>query len=163
MNNNQDFEEFVKRQQKLVHEPQINWANERAEWLAKLDQLYKKVESLLSKYLSAGEIKLEYKAVQLQEENIGPYDAREVILHIGRQQVLLVPVGTMVLGAKGRVDVIGPAGRAQVLLVERPPSPNPPPDDANLEWKIVTRPPERRFLELTQQSLFQLIMEVANG
>jgi hypothetical protein len=181
-----EFDEFVKRQQGAT--PGVgamDWDNERKEWLDYLDKLYKKVESLLDKYVSSGQIQLEYRPIELNEENIGSYAAKEMVLKIGRQSVVLEPIGTLLIGSKGRVDISGPAGKAQILLVDskvpgprslfhvrvsivgtgkKPPTPPAePPREIKWEWKIVTRPPERRFIEITQQTLFQLIMEVANG
>ncbi|MGA2425608.1 MAG: hypothetical protein ABSG07_16510 [Terriglobales bacterium] len=178
-----EFDEFVKREQEAASEvAPVDWDGERKQWLGYLDKLYEKVESLLRKYVSSGQIQLEYKPVELNEENIGPYAAKEMVLKIGRQSVVLEPIGTLFLGSKGRVDVIGPAGKAQLLLVDsKRPGPTPivhvsigyggkppvppaeSPREIKWEWRIVTRPPERRFIEITQQSLFQLIMEVANG
>ena len=105
-----------------------------------------------------------------------------MVLRIGRQEVDLVPIGTLLIGSKGRVDVNGPAGRAQILLVDSkvldpralvhvtvgvggklPPPPSKRFQEIEWEWTIVTRPPQRQFIEITQQSLFQLIMEVVNG
>jgi hypothetical protein len=178
-----EFDEFVKRQQGTPPGVDaVNWDNKRKEWLDYLDKLYKKIESLLSKYISSGQIQLEYGTVELNEENIGSYSAQDMVLKIGRQSVGVEPIGTLFLGSKGRVDIIGPGGRAQLLLVDsRRSAPTPlvqvgigvggklpvlpaeTPREIKWEWKIVTRPPERRFIEITQQSLFQLIMEVANG
>ncbi len=179
-----DFDEFVKRQQggASVADVEINWERERDEWLAHLDRLYSKVESFLGKYVSSGQIRYEYRSIDLNEENIGSYAAKQMVLRIGRQEVDLVPIGTLQIGSKGRVDVNGPAGRAQILLVDSkvsdpralvhvtvsvggklPPQPSKRTQEIKWAWKIVTRPPERRFIEITQQSLFQLIMEVANG
>ncbi len=178
-----DFDRFVARQQQAAAEvAAIDWENERDEWLEHLNSLHTKVKSLLIKYLRSGQITAESVQVILNEENIGLYEAPQMVLRIGGQQVNLVPVGTLLIGAKGRVDVIGPAGRGEILLVDRrasgpgslvhvtvgtgrtpPPAPTKSPKKIEWEWKIVTRPPERKFVEITQQSLFQLIMEVANG
>jgi hypothetical protein len=105
-----------------------------------------------------------------------------MVVKIGPKSVVLEPIGTLLVGAKGRVDIIGPAGKAQLLLVDGkasgsaslihvtvgvdwklPSAPAKSKREIEWEWKIVTRPPERRFIKITQQSLFQLIMEVANG
>jgi hypothetical protein len=179
-----EFDEFVKRQT-ASENSSVDWDGQRKEWLDYLDQLYQKVESLLDKYISSDQIQLEYRPVELNEENIGPYAAKQMILKIGSKSVVLEPIGTLLIGSKGRVDVVGPTGKAQILLVDskvsdprslvhvrvtvvgagkKPPAPPPkPPRVVKWEWKILTRPPERRFIEITQQSLFQLIMEVANG
>jgi hypothetical protein len=178
-----DFDEFVKRQQEGVGVAvSVDWGKERDEWIAHLNALYARIESLLNKYVSSGQIRFGYRIIELTEEHIGSYSATQMTVGIGRQEVLLVPIGTLLIGTKGRVDVIGPAGRAEILLVDRwasgpaslihvsvgvggklPAAPRESPQNIEWEWKIVTRPPERRFVEITQQSLFQLIMEVANG
>jgi hypothetical protein len=181
-----EFDEFVKREQEsAAGTASVDWDGERKEWLDYLDKLYEKIESLLHKYVSAGQIQLEYRPVELNEENIGQYTAKQMVLKIGPKSVILDPIGTLLIGSKGRVDIIGPTGKAQILLVDskasgpgslirvrvsvvgtakKPPaSPPKPPRKIDWEWKIVTRPPERRFIEITQQTLFQMIMEVANG
>jgi len=180
---NKTFDEFVNRQQAKTTETfPVNWETQRDEWLMHLDSLYSKIESLLAKYVSSGQIQFGYQNIELNEEYIGSYIAKRMTLRIGRQEVTFVPVGTLLIGSKGRVDVIGPAGRAEMLLVDStasgprslihvtveiggklPVPPSEPEREIEWEWRIVTRPPERRFIEITQQSLFQLIMEVANG
>lgn len=178
--NTKTFDEFVSRQQEF--DTSINWEEVRTEWIHRLDDLYSKIESFLAKYLSSGQIRLEYRAIELNEEGIGAYNARKMVLHIGRQEVDLVPIGTLFIFCKGRVDVIGPAGKAEIMLVdgklaawrprvsvtvgapgELPVPPNSPVRHVVWEWRIVSGPPERRFIEITQESLFQLIMEVANA
>ena len=180
---NTDFDRFVERQQQQAAEvAAIDWEDERDQWLARLDELYTKIESFLSKYIRSGRITVDLLQRILNEENIGSYEAPQLILRIGSQQVNLIPVGTLLVGAKGRVDVMGPAGQAQILLVDKratgpgslihvtvahagkmPTPPKAKTGKVEWEWKIATRPPERRFIEITQDSLFQLIMEVANG
>jgi hypothetical protein len=182
---NKDFDEFVKRQQggASVADAEVNWEEQRDQWLGYLHRLYSKVESFLTQYVSSGQIRYEYRPIDLNEENIGSYTAKQMVLRIGRQEVDLVPIGTLLVGAKGRVDVKGPAGRAQILLVDSKvsdprslihvtvsvggklpqPAPSKRAEEIQWEWKIVTRPPERRFIQITQQSFFDLILEVANG
>jgi len=178
-----EFDEFVKRQQEAAAGiASVDWDGQRKEWIGYLDKLYKKIESLLHKYVSSGQIQLGFRPVELNEENIGSYAAKQMILKIGPKSVVLEPIGTLLIGSKGRVDIIGPAGKAQFLLVDSkasgpaslihvtvgregslPPVPTKSRREIKWEWRIVTRPPERRFIEITQQTLFQLIMEVANG
>ena len=178
-----DFDEFVRRQHADVSAAaKINWDQERDEWLDQLRELYGKIESLLRKYTSSGQIRLEYRSIRLNEENIGSYTAKQMVLRIGRQEVLLVPVGTLLIGFKGRVDIEGPAGKAQLALVDSrasstaslihvsvgeggklPVAPKKTAGRIEWAWRIVTAPPERRFIEITQETLFRLIMEVANA
>jgi hypothetical protein len=178
---NTDFGAFVKRQQTaLAEEEMVDWVKEREDWLGHLKELYDQTESFLAEYIKAGEIKLDYRDIELNEENIGSYSARQMILKIGRQEITMTPVGTLLIGSKGRVDVVGPAGRTRLVLVDskasgpprrvtvsisksEPPAAEAAPKEIKWKWKIATSPPTIQYIELTQESLFQALMEVANG
>jgi len=86
---NSDFDAFVKREQTAVAEEweRVDWAKERDEWLGYLRELYEQTESFLAKYTETGEIKLSYRDIELNEENIGSYKVRQMILRIGRQEI----------------------------------------------------------------------------
>jgi hypothetical protein len=176
------FDEFVKSQQVPEH-PEIDWNQRRDEWLQNLNDLYSRIQGFLKEYIDSGQMQFESSSIELYEENIGRYAARQVTLKIGRKQVKFQPVGTLLIGSKGRVDVVGPGVtdarlvlidskathasdmvRVYVSLDGKPPIvPKDEPREIKWEWKMVTRPPERRFIELTQETFFQMIMEVANG
>jgi hypothetical protein len=111
-----EFDEFVERQQGAAS---VDWDRERDEWLAHLDELYRIVEDLLGPYTSSGQIKIAYKTIDLNEEDIGSYQARQMILRIGRQEVDLAPKGTRFIGFKGFVEVIGSAGKASLALANK--------------------------------------------
>jgi len=180
---NTDFDAFVKREQTAAaaEGERVDWARERDEWLGRLKELYDQTESFLAEHIKTGGIKVNYRDIELNEENIGSYRARQMILKIGRQEITMTPVGTLLIGAKGRVEVVGPAGRTRLLLVnsEAPgptikvavriggePDPRAveaPPKEIKWAWKIATSPPTIRYIELTQDSLFQALMEAANG
>jgi hypothetical protein len=175
-----DFDAFVSRQQ--TASPQAErayWESERKEWLDYLRKLYGQTESFLKDYVPE-RIKIDYRDIELNEENIGAYSAQEMILRIGRQEITLTPAGTLFFYTKGRVDVVGPAGRTRFVLVDseasgpprkvtvtigKPDSPaaEAAPREISWEWKIATGPPTIQYIELTQESLFQALMEVANG
>jgi hypothetical protein len=105
-------------------------------------------------------------------------------IKIGRQYVQLEPVGTLLIGSKGRVDIVGTAGRAQILLVNekaksvadlikvtvtsgsKKDMPPPPPASAgpiSWAWKIVSQGARREFVEVNKESFFELLMEIANA
>lgn len=178
---NAAFDEFVRSQQQPAH-PEVDWDKERDEWLGYLGQLYKRIQAFLKAYIDSGQILLEYRPIELSEENIGVYTTQEILLRIGRGQVVIRPVGTLLIGLKGRVDVVGSRGTASIVLVDEratqlgdmirefsgvggslPMVPRDPDRSIKWEWKAITRPPLRRFFDLTKESFFQMIMEVANG
>jgi hypothetical protein len=179
---NAAFDEFVKSQQEPAH-PEIDWNKRREDWLKRLDELYGRIHEFLTGYIEAGQIQIESQPIDLTEENIGTYSAKQLTVKIGRKHVQFRPVGTLILGGKGRVDVIGPKGtsvpillidskarrasdmiRIQVSLDGKPPVvPKKEPGEVTWEWKMITRPPERRFIELNPETFYDMLLEVANG
>lgn len=173
------FDEFVARQS-AVAQPEVDWVRKKEEWLSFLSDFYAQVEKFLHEYLSSGQIKLRCRTTKIVEEYIGEYEANTTVIDIGRSQITLDPIGTNLIGAKGRVDMNGPNGKVKFVLVDRNASspgiwsrvwihgeePHPePPKVAVVEWawKIVTAPPNIQYIELTQESFFDALMEVANG
>jgi hypothetical protein len=179
-----EFDDFVKRQKPFsTTEQPIDWDRERNDWIAYLELLYKQIEAFLKKYKDEGSIRIEYKEIELNEEHVGRYVVKQMVLHIGRQEITLTPIGTLLIGFKGRVDVAGSAGEARLALVDKdavdarllvrvkvtvgPQKPPEPEEETkkNIEWvwKIVSSPPLVRFIELNAESFLQLIMEVGNA
>jgi len=178
----QDFARFVASQQQTDVGTEIDWAGMRDQWLSELSSLYRKIADFLQEYVANGSVKYSFTQIELNEENIGKYLARRMDIRIGRQSVSLVPVGTLLIGCRGRVDIEGAAGRAQILLVDEratsaadlikvtvnikgnvPPPPPPPLQPITWAWKIVSNAAQRRFVDLDKESFFAVLMEIANA
>ena|ERR1700677_17424 len=104
-----DFDDFVKRQQAQQQDAAaaFNPKQQLDEWLSYLDALYKQIAAYLQDYIKRGTAQIEYRDIPLNEEFIGPYTARQMILKIGPATVTFTPIGTIIIGTKGRVDVQG--------------------------------------------------------
>ena len=180
-----DFDAFVKRQQaKQQDEEAFDPKQQLEQWLGYLDALYKQIEKFLELYIQNGSAQIAYAEVQLNEDFIGNYTARKMLLKIGRSTITFTPIGTMLIGTKGRVDVQGPLGSARLSLVNKQvtsarqlvqvtvtlpgqarPAPPSPQAINNIEWawKIITPPPEIKFIDLTQEAFFDMILSVADA
>jgi hypothetical protein len=130
-------------------------------------------------------VKIAYTPVEISEEQVGTYEARSMIITIGRKTVRLEPIGTFLIATKGRVDVIGPRESARLTLLDSDvknlsqlirvsvsvvgktpaPAPRPQKDPSTVQWvwRIMGRPPKMDILELTKESFLSLLAEVANG
>ncbi len=177
----EDFGKFVASQQETDTDAKMDWAEVRDEWLRDLDSLYGRVVEFLREYIDNGSISYDFTEIELNEPDIGKYLAKRMDIKIGRQHVSLVPIGTMLIGCKGRVDAEGSAGRGQILLVgERVrraadlvkvtvnvkggirPSPSAQ-KPSSWAWKILTNGSPRTFVDLDKESFFELLMEIANA
>ena len=178
-----DFDHFVQRKQEEEKErAAFDPKRQLAEWLQYLDALYDEVRGFLASYIDTGAARLDSSSIQLNEEFSGPYEARQMFLHIGTSTVVFKPIGTMLIGSKGRVDVQGPRGSARLGLINKKvthasqlirvrislpddpqPAPEPSPEKIEWAWKIITPAPEMKFIELTEDSFFDVILSVADA
>ena len=179
-----DFDAFVARQQAEAHDKGYNPQQQLEQWLRHLENLYAQITEYLKPYTSKGTAKVELYDVDIHEEFIGNYKAKAMNLKIGISSVSFTPVGTMLIGTKGRVDVHGPLGKARLVLIDkevtsarqliqvsfrRPGDPPPEPlkvksaNEIEWTWKLSTPPPEMNFLDLTQEVFFNMIIAVADA
>ena len=176
-----DFDDFINKQAEVkAAEKPIDWIVQRDEWLEYLSKFYKKVESFLGEYLTAGKVIYNYSEIKMFEEYIGSYSARVLNIELGSHRVKLEPIGTNLIGAKGRVDLIGANGKVKFVLVnknssgpkikvdiwiegKKPPEKEDKPMVIEWDWKISTPPPRIQYINLEQDTFLEAIMEVVGG
>jgi hypothetical protein len=166
---NSEFDQFVLEQlAAATGEKKINWEEKKQAWLQSLTELYEEIARLLVPYKGKG-VAIEYSTIQITEDFIGEYEATACAILIGRIPVRLIPVGTNLVGAKGRVDVLGPRGRGRFVLVDEAyVSPESKRESAKMSkrsfvWRIVSPPPRLHYSEITQESLQNLLLAVTRG
>jgi hypothetical protein len=180
-----EFDRFVQRQQAGSEDTtSFDQKQQLQEWRHYLDVLYKQIEGYMASYVADGAAKITLGDIDLNEEFSGPYTVRQMLLEIGRSSITFKPIGTMLIGSKGRVDIQGPRGNARLALVNKNATsahdlvrvtvsvvsasqrPSPPKrEHVRIEWawKIIDSPPRIRFLDLTQESFFDMILSIADA
>ena len=175
----QEFTEFVKRKTAQVQD-EVDWAKRRADWLQELDELYARMEGHLRPYTEAREIQIERTPIQLREDHLGSYDADKLTFKIGREKIVARPIGTLLIGARGRVDLSGPRKTLKIVLLAK----GAPVLTTKIEhggvteessrsmvrgdvdeagWYIETPPPESVVVAFGEDSFRDAIMEVSGG
>lgn len=178
-----DFDRFVQRKhEEKAESSAFDPQHELAEWLEHLDRLYSEVQIFLKSYIDAKTARIEFRPIQIKEEFSGPYETKELYLYIGTSTIVFKPIGTMLIGSKGRVDVQGPRGYARLGLVDkavtharqliqvsvslpgaRQPAPGVSPKKIEWAWKVITPAPEMKFLDLNEETFFDMIIGVADA
>ena len=114
-----------------------------------MQDLYERIESMLAEPIGQKALTLHRRPKQLTENYIGTYSADDLILVIGDEQVRFSPRGRNIVGAAGRVDVIGERGEA-TLIVQ--------PDS---QWGFVqSRQPTLRVVPLDESALAEVLQLV---
>ena len=82
----------------------VDWSQRKAKWLDELDKLNAFIRTSL---MGAGvpENDISFFDKTIQEETLGIYTAKGIEVRIGNAVVRFTPVGSVLIGAYGRVDI----------------------------------------------------------
>jgi len=130
----------------------VDWNVERDCWLAAIGELYHRIEAWLAPLQQKGLVACSRIPVQLFEEKIGAYTADSLVLEFGPHEIVLEPKGTLIVGARGRVDVFRRGSRGgQIMLILSGSKEEP-------RWEIwPTRDPRQR--KAMEQPSFEEMLE----
>jgi len=161
-----NFESFLEKQdlKKKEEKGQIDWNERKKDWLRHIGEFYQIVQGFLKEYLEQGKVSINPKPLTLNEEHIGSYETEKCHLRMGSQEVVFSPVGTRMIGSRGRIDMEGRAGKVILLLVDKESEgisvktriyaggEAPKEKDAEKKeiiwtWKIATPPPLLRYVD----------------
>lgn len=175
------FDDFVDKQHQMAcdAEQSVDWPKQLAEWRSHLGQFNDLVRKYLRKYTAQGKLRVENVTKKIEEQYIGAYEIDAIRIRIGIDKIDCDPVGTNLIGAKGRVDMKGPGGTVRFVLVPKESTEpriysririvddavddEPRQEAVEWTWKISTPPPRIEYVELQEELFLDAVMEVMNG
>ena len=87
-------------------------------WIRSVAHLYGVVEEMLRESIASNDVAVRRFDTQVTEEFVGTYSIPVLELTIGHERVEFRPKGLTVIGASGRVDILGE--RERVTLLQDP-------------------------------------------
>jgi hypothetical protein len=163
----------------------IDIKKELDEWRKYLDKLYDNIEEWMKEYISKSKVQIINKTKKIHEEFSGEYEVRALEIFFSGKIVRLDPIATMLIGAKGRVDLIGKNGTATLILVDKKldgpnvqvkiftsqkerkdyeqERKNEQPKEVEWEWKVLTKNEYMRYEKLDEDSFFDILMDLTNA
>jgi hypothetical protein len=126
-----EVKDFLLSRQQGAPENQIDWGKRRRQWIDAVKRLYQNVtDELLAESIAQELVKVSRDKKEITEQYLGRYQVPELILDIKGETVRFSPRGRNIIGANGRVDLIGeldamtlllePAGQWSVVLSRVP-------------------------------------------
>ncbi|WP_144634445.1 hypothetical protein [Bordetella genomosp. 13] len=133
----------------------VDWNARRQWWIHKVDGLLQEIRAWLGSLVDDGTIGFAVRTVTVDEQYLGTYQIQAATLDYAGQSMEILPVGSLVLGGVGRVDVTGPAGKVMlILLTPDDDAPSGPPQLDSAEW-FTTLPHDRLSQTRLTEALFQ--------
>lgn len=170
----EDFKAFLNKQTQVKkQEDTIDWEAKKTQWIKHANEFVNDVRKYLSEF---SEITTSTVSINITEDKLGSYQAPKLIIHLPKEIIELIPIGTLLIGAHGRFDMKGLAGTVKWVLVpveaEKPTvkltindkdQPADTEESDKLVWKVATPAPNIRYLSFTKDILLEAIMEVSHG
>ncbi len=150
---NSDLQDFLREKSKQQPSKPIDWNAKKVSWEKALNKLYLQLEAFLGNLISEKVLVISRRPVTVQEDYLGSYQVDQLVLSVGSEQVVFAPKGATIVGASGRVDVLGQAFTRTLLWVNGDGS-NPS------DWSfIVSRSPKLKLVMLSQDSLLDVLKD----
>ena len=137
------------RQKKVNAGDKVDWEARKLAWIETINRFYQKINGYLGESIKSGDIEISLSPKKLVEEDIGPYEVNELLLRVGNERVVFSPKGRNIVGAAGRIDLVGERGR-KTLVVQ--------PDE---RWCVIeSRTPSLKLVPLDENSLVDVLKEI---
>jgi hypothetical protein len=121
-----ELKDFLLSRQNPAPANEIDWGERRREWTDAVGQLYRKItDELLAESIAQRLVTVSFDEKEVEEEYLGTYIVPELILDISGETVRFSPKGRNIIGAKGRVDLVGDLDSMTLIL------------ESGGEWSIV--------------------------
>ena len=141
--------EFFREKKTKAGPGKINWQARKDAWIAAVQELYGTIQHYLKAAAKDRTVEFSFQNKEIAEDYIGQYTVQELVLRVGDEKVIFSPKGTNVVGAAGRVDLLGDMGEVTIVRQEGD------------RWGVVaSRTPTLKVIELNEESLLTALESV---
>ena len=93
--------ESQRREQQTIQDRQ----NLIQEWKQAIESLYAQIRTYLAEYEKDSSLIISEEGIRLTEETLGSYGVQTMKIAAGPATIIIQPIGRMIIGAQGRVDM----------------------------------------------------------
>jgi hypothetical protein len=110
-----ELADFLKIKKSETSAKQPDWNQMKTDWLITLREFFSNIREWLSE-IDQDLLSIEYPSVTIQEEHIGSYQAPSMHIKTDWAYVRIEPIARIIIGGKGRIDMISHSGLSCMLL-----------------------------------------------
>lgn len=108
----------LEEKEKREKEKSIDFDKRKAQWILELESLFSQIKNWVKPLIARKLAKIEKGEMEIQEDLLGRYKVPTLNLHLSNQSLFMRPVGTFIVGAKGRVDIESQGKKVTMVLHE---------------------------------------------
>lgn len=144
-----DLSDFLKNKQEEYEQEQLSWSTVKEDWLQQVQDFLEQIKSWLQPLVEEKLIQFDENTLTLDEEHIGSYTTKVLEIVIGANRIKVQPVGRLIIGALGRIDISSNKGSYIILYHEQQ------------GWIYRNAGQREKFLQFNEASFTQMIKELA--
>mgnify|MGYP003367003965 CR=1 FL=1 len=114
-----DLSDFLRKKQQDYEQEQMNWQNVKEQWQQQVREFMDQINSWLKPLVQEQLLNVQEGEICLDEEHIGSYATSTLEIVIGGERIKIQPVGRLIIGALGRIDISSSKGSYIVLYHEQ--------------------------------------------
>ena len=141
------FKIFLEQKQQSGND-KFDWTKRKNQWISSIEDLYTLVTTWLEPFKRDKLLSMKITMIDLTEDYLGNYKVPRFDIYIGNNIVSLIPRGTLIVGAYGKIDMQGPKG--DIILVQ--PEWN--------QWKFFQRKTKLVTWAVTSESFMKIIQDI---
>ena len=112
-----ELSEYLKEKEQEQVNQEIQWNKVRDEWIQTVDNFLVLIKSWLAEEIQDGLIQIEECTEVIDEEHLGSYSVSSLKLYAIGKALSLRPVGRLIIGAQGRVDLESQSSGERIILL----------------------------------------------
>ena len=112
-----ELSEYLKEKEQEEIKQAIHWNEVRDGWIQTVSDFLVLIKSWLADEIQDGLIQIEECLEVINEEHLGSYSVSSLKLHAIGKVLSLRPVGRLIIGAQGRVDLESQSSGERVILL----------------------------------------------
>jgi hypothetical protein len=156
---NDEFIEMVKRHASSQEKQEADTAKyleaRRKWWVEEVDKLLGEIERWLRPLLNEQTITFTKQHLTITEDHLGTYPVNSAEIRLADETLQLKPIGSLILGSFGRIDLTGPNGQVMLILNAEKASAQTGYRPTNPTWYIVKKEANGRFQKELTEATFE--------
>jgi len=102
---NSGFTDFLGKKKVEYQQAEADWNKIKNEWIQQLNDFMKRIDDWFEAQEKNDIFSIKKSSLIIREEYLGEYKVPSRELTIGKEKVIIHPVGRLIIGAKGRIDI----------------------------------------------------------
>lgn len=162
-----ELKKFIESQnEKAKAASSVDWGKRKEKWLDSLKEVFAQISEWLQQ-AGLSQESIVSGSRELNEETLGRYDAPTLSVNLpGETTIDFIPVGSVIIGGYGRVDVTARRGLQKLYLIavdldEKSRAPETRSYEREWVWRIFEPGNPRKSIEFDQKGLTELLTRLS--